>query len=174
MAKGGKHSPEAARPSALAEEAAGTAIIVYVDESFIYAHHAHTMGWFHVSDRDVIGDGDGKRLIILHAMTENGLLTVPDAVASNWLNEPAFTAELVFEEVLVFRVHRSGSAEGSRACQRAQHSACGAKVPGELDLDEHSLTMALQPYELKQMKPLTTEKFITKILEITWEPVSAS
>jgi hypothetical protein len=33
-------------------------------------------------------------------MTENGLLTVPDAIASNWLNEPALTAELVFEEVL--------------------------------------------------------------------------
>jgi transposase len=53
-----------------------------------------------VSNRDVIGDSDGTRLIILHAMTENGLLSVPDEVASNWLNEPALTAELVFEEVL--------------------------------------------------------------------------
>jgi transposase len=86
--------------AALSEEEAGRAIIVYVDESWIYAHLASKKGWFHPNDRDVIGDGDGKRLIILHAMTDRGLLAVPDAVASNWLNEPALTAELVFEEIL--------------------------------------------------------------------------
>jgi hypothetical protein len=83
-----------------AEEADRTAVVVYMDESFIHAHHASKKGWFHPSNRDVIGDGDGKRLIILHAMTDRGLLAVPDEVASNWLNEPALTAELVFEEVL--------------------------------------------------------------------------
>jgi transposase len=86
--------------AALAEEEAGTAIIVYVDESYIHAHHASKKGWFHPSNRDVIGDGDGTRLIILHAMTDNGLLAVPDTIVSNWLSEPALTAELVFEEVL--------------------------------------------------------------------------
>jgi len=86
--------------AALAEEAAGTAIIVYVDESYIHAHHASKKGWFHLNDRDVIGDDNGTRLIILHAMTDNGLLTMPDAISTNWLNEPALTAELVFEEVL--------------------------------------------------------------------------
>jgi hypothetical protein len=86
--------------AALKEEMDGTAVIVYMDESYIHAHHANKKGWFHPSNRDVIGDGDGKRLIILHAMTENGLLAIPDEVASNWLSEPALTAELVFEEVL--------------------------------------------------------------------------
>ena len=86
--------------AALAEEQAGTAVIVYVDESYIHAHHASKKGWFHASDRDVIGDDDGTRLIILHAMTDSGLLAVPDTVATNWLSEPALTAELVFEEVL--------------------------------------------------------------------------
>jgi DDE superfamily endonuclease len=86
--------------AALAEEEKGDAVVVYMDESFIYAHHARRMGWFHQSSRDVIGDDDGKRLIILHAMTDRGLLAVPDTIASNWLNEPALTAELVFEEVL--------------------------------------------------------------------------
>lgn len=86
--------------AALGEEEAGRAIIVYVDESYIHAHLAHKKGWFHVGCRDVIGDGDGKRLIILHAMTDRGLLAVPDTIASNWLSEPALTAELVFEEVL--------------------------------------------------------------------------
>lgn len=86
--------------AALAEEAAGTAIIVYVDESYIHTHHASRKGWFHLNDRDVIGDDNGTRLIILHAMTDSGLLAVPDTIASNWLSEPALTAELVFEEVL--------------------------------------------------------------------------
>ena len=86
--------------AALREEAAGTAKIVYFDESYIHAHQASKYGWVPAGDPDVIGDDNGKRIIILHAMTEDGLLAVPDAVASNWLNEPALTAELVFDEVL--------------------------------------------------------------------------
>ena len=86
--------------AALAEEQSGTAVIVYMDESYIHTHHSTKKGWFHPSDRDVIGDDNGTRLIILHAMTDNGLLAAPDAIATNWLSEPALTAELVFEEVL--------------------------------------------------------------------------
>lgn len=86
--------------AALKDEEAGSAVIVYTDESFIHTHLSSKMGWFHPSDRDVLGDDNGTRLIILHAMTESGLLAVPDTVASNWLSEPALTAELVFEEVL--------------------------------------------------------------------------
>src|SRR6185437_2137291 len=71
-----------------------------MDEFFIHTHLASKYGWLRKNDRDVIGDDDGKRLIILHAMTDSGLLAVPDEIASNWLNEPALTAELVFEEVL--------------------------------------------------------------------------
>jgi transposase len=85
--------------SALLEEEAGTAVIVYMDESFIHSHLARKHGWFHSTCQDVIGDDDGTRLILMHAMTENGLLAVPETIASNWLNEPALTAELVFEEV---------------------------------------------------------------------------
>ena len=85
---------------ALSQEGAGTAIIVHMDESYIHAHHSSKKGWFHPNNPDVIGDDDGKRLIIIHAMTDRGLLAVPDEVASNWLNEAALTAELVFEEVL--------------------------------------------------------------------------
>ena len=77
-----------------------TVIIVYVDESYIHAHHASKKGWFHPSNRDVVGDDNGTSLIISHAMTDSGLLAVPDEIASNWLSEPALTAELVFEEVL--------------------------------------------------------------------------
>jgi len=86
--------------AALKEEAAAAAKIVYFDESYIHAHQASKYGWFPAGNCDVIGDDTGKRIIILHAMTEDGLLAVPDTVASNWLNEPALTAELVFDEVL--------------------------------------------------------------------------
>ena len=74
--------------AALSEEETGNAVTVYMDESFIHTHLASKMGWFYPSNRDVIGDDNGKRLIILHAMTENGLLAVPDAIASNWLIHP--------------------------------------------------------------------------------------
>jgi len=86
--------------AALKEEVAGTAKIVYFDESYIHAHQASKYGWVSAGDPDVIGDDKGKRIIILHAMTEDGLLAVPDAIVSNWLSEPALTAELVFDEVL--------------------------------------------------------------------------
>jgi len=86
--------------AALKEEAEGTAKIVYFDESYTHAHQASKYGWVAADDNSVIGDDKGKRIIILHAMTEDGLLAVPDAVASNWLSEPALTAELVFDEVL--------------------------------------------------------------------------
>jgi hypothetical protein len=85
---------------ALKEEADGTAVIVYVDESYIHTHHASKYGWLTKDDRDVIGDRDGKRLIILHAMTETGMLAVPGEAGTNWMSEVALTAEVVFEEVL--------------------------------------------------------------------------
>ena len=86
--------------AALKEEADGNAIVVYVDESYIHSHTAKKMGWFQLHDTSVNGDADGKRLIILHAMTDSKLLAVADAISTNWMNEMALTAELVFEEVL--------------------------------------------------------------------------
>jgi len=43
----------------------------------------HAAAGLHSSDRDVIGDDNGICLIILHAMTDSGLLAVPDTIASN-------------------------------------------------------------------------------------------
>jgi len=84
---------------ALADEDAGTHVIVYVDESFVHQHHTRKWGWLRNGDPTVIADSDGKRLIILHAMTDSGLLAEPDAVPSNWMSEVASTAQVVFEEV---------------------------------------------------------------------------
>ncbi len=43
------------------EEAAGTAKIVYFDESYIHAYQASKYGWVSAGDCDVIGDDKGKR-----------------------------------------------------------------------------------------------------------------
>lgn len=84
---------------ALAEEQAGRAVIVYTDESFIHQHHSCQLGWVRVGDPSVVGDSDGKRLILLHAMTDSGLLAVPEAAGTNWMSEVAETCEVAFEEV---------------------------------------------------------------------------
>ena len=86
--------------AALSKEAQGDVIIIYTDESYIHTHHATKKGWFPTKDRDVMGDSNGTRLILLHAMTDDGLLSTPDAISTNWLAEEALTAEIVFEDVL--------------------------------------------------------------------------
>ena len=85
--------------AALSEQDKGNAVIVYTDESFIHTTHSFKKGWFHPQRRDVLANDSGKRLIILHAMTMDGLLADEDAVSTNWLSEVALTCEVVFEEI---------------------------------------------------------------------------
>jgi hypothetical protein len=89
---------------ALKEQEDGTAIIVYMDESYIYAHHCSKKLWFSLSSttkNDVRGDGKGKRIIILHAMTKDGLLEVEGVEPSNILTELYHSCALIFDEVCV-------------------------------------------------------------------------
>ena len=59
---------------ALKAEAAGTAIIVYMDESYVHQNHFPARCW-HKKGKDVVRPrGKGKRLIIVHAVTKDGLL----------------------------------------------------------------------------------------------------
>ena len=57
---------------ALKQQEDGDAVLVYMDESYIYSHHCTASFWYHVSNsitsNDVRGDNRGKRLIIMHAM----------------------------------------------------------------------------------------------------------
>ena len=81
---------------------AGTHIIVYLDESYIHSGHQMKKGWHPTvgpyKNNETQGDADtGKRLIILHAMTDDGMLEVEDAVGSNFLHEQTPTAQFVFE-----------------------------------------------------------------------------
>jgi len=64
--------------AALKEEELGSAIIVYIDESYIHCSHQFQYCWALSSDpqghHTKAAPGKGKRLIILHAMTKDGLL----------------------------------------------------------------------------------------------------
>jgi hypothetical protein len=65
--------------AALQEQEQGTAIIVYMDESYIHSHHCSKRLWHSLSlatKNEVRGDCKGKRIIIIHAMTKDGLLEV--------------------------------------------------------------------------------------------------
>jgi transposase len=85
---------------ALREERAGTAVIVYTDESYIHTLHSTKFCWAHESDRDVRGvDKGGQRLIIIHAMTKHGLMEVPGSEEENYndLTHPCLSAGFVFQ-----------------------------------------------------------------------------
>lgn len=89
---------------ALKEQEDGTAIIVYMDESYIHAHHCSKYLWYSLSTstkNDVRGDGKGKRIIIMHAMTKDGLLEVEGIEPSNILTELYHSCALIFDEVCV-------------------------------------------------------------------------
>jgi transposase len=89
---------------ALKEQEEGTAIIVYMDESYIYAHHCSQSLWYSLSSshqNDVRGDNRGERIIIMHAMTKDGLLEVEGTEPSNILTELYHSCALIFNEVCV-------------------------------------------------------------------------
>ena len=88
--------------AALRLQRAGTHIIIYLDESYIHAAHQMKKGWHPASGatlhNETQGDADtGKRLIIIHAMSNEKMLAVEDAVGSNMLHEITPTAQFVFE-----------------------------------------------------------------------------
>ena len=86
---------------ALQKQKEGEYVIVYTDESYVHTSHHSRRIWFRVDseeknevERSV---GRGKRLILLHAMSKDGLLRKGDAVASGRIDEPAFNSELILE-----------------------------------------------------------------------------
>jgi len=90
--------------AALKEQEDGKAIIVYMDESYIHAHHCTQFLWYSLSSatkNEVRGDNKGKRIIIMHAMTKDGLLEVEGTEPSNILTELYHSCALIFDEVCV-------------------------------------------------------------------------
>jgi hypothetical protein len=90
--------------AALKEQEQDTAIIVYMDESYIHSHHCSKRLWHSLSSatkNEVRGDSKGKRIIIIHAMTKDGLLEVEGTEPSNILTELYHSCALIFDEVCV-------------------------------------------------------------------------
>lgn len=96
--------------AALKEEEKGTAVIVYMDESYIHQGQRTRFSWYHCSTNKNKkksntykgqGSNSGKRIIVLHAMTKDGMLTMPDVDPSNILSEEYLSCALVFAEVNV-------------------------------------------------------------------------
>jgi hypothetical protein len=94
---------------ALKEETAGTAIIIYLDESYVYDTHHSRWGWFFAGgDGELADRGDfpkkGKRIIIMHAFTKDGLLSAVDdehaPVEVKAFSTVAPTAEGIFRDTI--------------------------------------------------------------------------
>jgi hypothetical protein len=92
--------------AALKEEEAGKAIIVYMDESYIHQGQRTKFSWYcKKTERNNIyqghGPNSGKRIIVLHAVTKDGMLAMPGVDPSNILSEEYLSCALVFAEVNV-------------------------------------------------------------------------
>lgn len=103
----------AAYARALREERAGTAVIVYTDESYVHSQHNKRMAWLPDSSEadaaDVRGnERAGTRLIIIHAMTKDGMLEMPDADVSNDLTNVELSCEFVFQSAGVNDDYHTG------------------------------------------------------------------
>ena len=80
--------------AALKLEKSEEAVVCYMDESYVNTgHHGH-YGWYvDAANRNVLsGTGAGKRLIIVHAITTDGLLHNIDSS-----NNKTISAELIYE-----------------------------------------------------------------------------
>ena len=66
--------------AALQKQNTGKYVIVYMDESYVHDRHNKNYTWFHPDSDDknkvFCGTGKGNRLIIVHAITKDGLLYV--------------------------------------------------------------------------------------------------
>ena len=71
--------------TALRQEANGTHVNVYMDESYIHQNHAWEYTLHPENDNEIEGKtGKGKRLIIVHAITKHGPLQMPDAIDNSY------------------------------------------------------------------------------------------
>jgi transposase len=92
--------------TALQQQRDGIAVIGFTDESYLHTAHANQYCWYSPSSpsRNEVSasPSKGKRLILLHVMTQHGLLSAPRrgraaAAPSNVVSDEDFTCELIFE-----------------------------------------------------------------------------
>ena len=87
--------------AALKLQAAGTHIIVYMDESYCHVNHRGARTWWKPGNTAQRGRGKGSLLILIHAITKDGFLcgTDPDGIrhpVDEWETGTHPTTEMVF------------------------------------------------------------------------------
>jgi len=89
----------------LQAEKEGGSVLVWMDESYIHAGYCTRYSWFHrtndVVPNRVRGSDKGKRLIIIHAMTKDGMLEHPKAKPSDNLSQKCKSAAIVTDKLSV-------------------------------------------------------------------------
>jgi transposase len=103
---------------ALRAQQDGEAVVVDTDESYVLSRHCGHMLWYSPSSatqNEVQGDDSGGlRLMIVHALTRDGMLETPGAVATNLLTERVPTAELIFETLGADSIDYHSAMDGDR------------------------------------------------------------
>ena len=86
---------------AVVEQQQGRSVLVYTDESYVNVNHARQFTWYHPEAperRDVVRpSGVGERLVLVHAFTQDGWLTLDPAVHNDRSDQMAPSCELVYE-----------------------------------------------------------------------------
>jgi hypothetical protein len=86
---------------AVVEQLQGRCVIVYTDESYVNTNHARKFTWYHPDTpekNDVVRpSGKGKRLVLLHAFTQDGWLTLDPSLHNDRADERVRSCELVYE-----------------------------------------------------------------------------
>jgi hypothetical protein len=86
---------------AVVEQLQGRCVIVYSDESYVNTNHARKFTWYNPDTsekKDVVRpSGVGRRLVLLHACTQDGWLTLDSAVHNDRVDQWAPSCELVYE-----------------------------------------------------------------------------
>ena len=82
-------------------EREGDFVILWLDESYVNTNHASSYSWFNPKSKhsNLIGrkSGAGRRIIIVHAITQHGLLSACRPLTSKPITEPHATAEWLWE-----------------------------------------------------------------------------
>jgi hypothetical protein len=86
---------------AIVEQQQGRRVIVYTDESYVNVNHARKFTWYHPEapeKNDVVRpSGKGKRLVLLHAFTQDGWLTRDSTIHNGRVDQCALSCELIYE-----------------------------------------------------------------------------
>jgi transposase len=86
---------------AVVDQQEGRCVIVYTDESYVNVNHARKFTWYHPEapeKNDVVrASGKGKRLVLLHAFTQDGWLTRDSAIHNGRVDQCALSCELIYQ-----------------------------------------------------------------------------